>query len=143
MQDYVLGVPAASRILMADTYFVHFLWGFQKCNFFPGWTYRIDAQVLPSLVAYQNWAGKPGRAWVSIGCVQSRKKLYFWNPHEKLYKICIGQLNQKTFFLKVGTPTMYNYVLHFIMKNYQFITSSYKQFFIMELHATLTYNQFF
>ena len=30
-----------------------------------------------------------------------------------------------------------------IMKNYQFITSSNKQYFIMKLHSTFTSNQFF
>ena len=37
-----------------------------------------DTQALPCLVAHQNWAGKPGRSGASIGCVQSWKKIIFW-----------------------------------------------------------------
>ena len=77
-----------------------FSWGFQKYNFFQDWIHPIDAQLLLGLPAQFWWATRLGRAWASIGCVQSWKKLYFWNPHEKLYKISIGQLNRTKFFLK-------------------------------------------
>ena len=71
----------------------NFSWGFQKYDCFQNWTHPVDAQPLPCLPAQFWWATRLGRAWVSIGCVQIWKKLYFWNPHEKLFKICIGHQN--------------------------------------------------
>ena len=41
-------------------------------------------------------------AWAEVvrqlGVSNLEKKLYFWNPHEKLYKISIGHLNRTKFF---------------------------------------------
>ena len=107
-----LGVLTTSWILMADT-FCKFFMRIPKIYFFfkiawldeqPGWA-DLGRQLGGSNLE-KNYTGCAENDHTTIVlCLYdlSLCTLYFWNPHEKLCKICIGQLNRAKFF-KSGHP---------------------------------------
>ena len=78
-------------IELVDRYFVQFFMRIPKIYFFS----RLDTPNQRTFSAHV--PAQLQAAWAELvhrlGVSNFEKKLYFWNPHEKLYKISIGHQN--------------------------------------------------